>query len=84
MDRFKGKIGEAIRHSKIAPGIASPLNWHDALSWVHDPPATLFLDERRFDNSESNDHVERVKLHAVDGAYSLGRGMEQQARVWRK
>ena len=40
----------------------------------------LFLGEKRFDDAHA--HVERVKSHAINSKYELGRAMELQARIW--
>jgi len=76
----KGDTEKAIHHFEVAIGIASPLNWHDVLFWVHYGLAELLRNEDRF--SDAHAHVEHAKSHAVNSAYSLGRAAELQARVW--
>jgi tetratricopeptide (TPR) repeat protein len=78
--RSKGEKAKAIHHLETAIGIASPFNWHDDLFWIHFGLALLFRDEGEFD--DANVHTERLKFHAVNDTYKLGRGMEMQAGVW--
>jgi len=80
--RSKGEREKAIHHYEVALGIASLLDGHDALFWVHFALAKLFLDEDRFDDAHA--HVEQAKSHAVNVPYKLGRAMKLQARVWYK
>ena len=76
----KGETEEAIHHFKTALDIATPFNWHDTQFWIHYALASLFRDERKFD--DANTHIERAKSHAVDKAYHLCRAIEMQALVW--
>jgi len=78
----KGEWEKAIHHYEAALGIASSFNWNSHLFLVHHALAKLFLDEDRFDDAYT--HIERAKLHTVDDTYSLGLGMELQARIWHK
>ena len=80
ISQSKGKRGKAIEHFEAAIGIASPSDWHDQLFWNHFNLAALFRDENEFNDAQS--HIERAKLHAVDGAYNLGRAMDRQATIW--
>ena len=47
---------------------------------VHYDLAVLFRNEGRLEDAQS--HIERIKPHAIDSAYSLGRVMNLQASVW--
>jgi tetratricopeptide (TPR) repeat protein len=76
----KGEKAKAIHHFETAIGIGSPFNWHDDLFWIHFDLAKLFSDEGEFDNA--NVHTERLKSHAINDAYNLGRATQMQARVW--
>jgi len=78
--RSKGEIEKAVHHFEIALGIASSFNWHDHLFWIHYKLAELFRGERRLNDTQV--HVERAKMHAVDGAYELGRATKLQAGAW--
>ena len=80
--RSKDEIEKAIHHFEVALGIASSFNWHGRLFWIHYKLAGMFHDQGRFDDTEA--HLERAKLHAVDNAYYLGLAMELQARAWHK
>jgi len=77
--RSKGEIEKAIHHYEVALRIASPFNWHDHLFWIHYKLAGMFRNQGRLDNTQA--HLERVELHAVDNAYCLGRVMQSQARA---
>ena len=78
--RSKGDIEKAIRHFEVALGIASSFGWHDRLFWIHYKLAGMFRNQGRFDDTQA--HLERAKIHAVDDAYSLGAAMQLQAMVW--
>jgi tetratricopeptide (TPR) repeat protein len=78
--RSKGEKKKAIHHSETAIRIGSPFNWHEELCWAHFCLALLFCDEGEFD--DANAHTERLKFHAANDAYKLGRAMEMQASVW--
>jgi tetratricopeptide (TPR) repeat protein len=78
--RSKGEKKKAIHHLETAIRIGSPFNWHDDLFWTHYGLALLFHDEGEFD--DANVHTERLKFHAVNATYKLGRAMDMQARVW--
>ena len=80
--RSKKEKEKAIHHFEAALTIASPFDWHNELFSIHRVMAELFSDEGKFD--DANAHLEQAKLHTVDNAYNLGRGMEMQARIWRK
>jgi len=80
--RSKGEIEKAIHHYEVALGIASSFNWRSRLFWIHYKLGGLFRDQGRFDDTQA--HLERAKLHAVDNAYCLGLAMELQARAWHK
>jgi len=77
--RDKGKTEKAIHHFGVALGIASSLNWHDNLFWIHYGLAELFLGEGRFDDAHA--HVEHAKSHAADNIYCLGRATELQSMI---
>jgi len=64
----------------VAIGIASPLNLHEVLFWIHYELAGLLRDGGWFDDAHS--HIERAKSHTAGSAYSLGHAMELQALVW--
>ena len=78
----KNETEKAISHYETALGIASSFNWPYEQFWNHFHLAALFLGKSSF--SDANAHVQRAKSHAVDDLYLLGRGMELQARVWRR
>ena len=78
----KGEKGKAFHHFDTALTIASPLDWHAELFWIHYTTAKLFSDEGKFD--DANSRIEQAKSHAVDNAYNLGRGMEMQAWIRRR
>jgi tetratricopeptide (TPR) repeat protein len=80
INQSKGNTKKAIHHFELALGIASPFNWHDILFWIHWELATLFLDERSFDDAHA--HIEHAKSHTVNSTYNLGRAMKLQAEVW--
>ena len=80
--RSKREKEKAIHHFEAALTIASPSGWHDKMFRSHYDMAQLFSDEGKFD--DANAHIEQAKSHAVDNAYDLGRGMEMQARIWRR
>ena len=80
--RSKGEKGNAIYHYEVALRIASTFNGRHFLFWVHFALADVFLDEGRF--NEAQDHIERANTHALDNAYSLGRAVLLQARIWYK
>ena len=77
---YKGNKEKAVRHLEAALGIASPLNWHSQLFWIHKTLADLFRDEDEFNNA--NAHIERAKSHVAGHPYKLGRAMEVQAQIW--
>jgi tetratricopeptide (TPR) repeat protein len=76
----KGDTEKAIRHYEVALEIASTLNEHTELFWIHYSLADLFNGEGRFDDAYAQ--TERTKSHAVNNAYNLGRAMEMQAIFW--
>ena len=76
----KGEKEKALHHFDTALGIASPLDWHEELFWIHLSLAELFGSEDEFD--DANAHIGQAKLHAVNDAYRLGRTMDMQANVW--
>ena len=69
----KGETEKAITHLEKALGIASSLNWYGQLFWIHYALAELFLQENRFDDTDT--HIKRAKSHAANDAYCLGRAM---------
>ena len=75
----KGDTEKAIHYFEIVLGIASPINWHGQLFWVHYSLALLSLDESRFSDAQA--HVEQAESHAVDHAYYLGRAMGLRADI---
>jgi tetratricopeptide (TPR) repeat protein len=77
----KGEKEKAIYHLETAIRIGTPFNWHDDLFWIHFGLALLFRDQDEFD--DANFHTERLKSHAVNDVYKLGRAMGMQAGVWR-
>ena len=78
--KSKGDKEKAIRHLEAALGIASPLNWHSQLFWIHEALSELFRDEDKF--NDANAHIEQAKSHAAGYPYNLGRAMEMQAWIW--
>ena len=71
---------KAIHHLEVALEIASSLNLDDQLFWIHHDLAHLFIEGRRFDDTQA--HIERAKSHAINNAFSLGRAMRLQANLW--
>ena len=78
--RLKPVREKAIRHFQKALKIASALNWHNELHWIHYELAWLFCDEDEFD--DAHDHIKKAKSHAVNNAYNLGCATEMHARIW--
>jgi tetratricopeptide (TPR) repeat protein len=78
--RSKGDTEKAISHFEAALGIASPLNDHTELFWIHYGLADLVSTQGRFDDAHA--HIECAKSHAINNAYYLGRAIELQAYVW--
>ena len=78
----EGEKKGAIHHFETALRIASPFNWLSVLFWTHYDLAELFYDEGEWE--DANTHIQRAKLHAVDGfmPYRLARAMRMQARLW--
>ena len=76
----KGEIEKAINHHKTALQIASPSNWHDEQFWNHFGLAVLMFGRDQFDDAHAQ--TECAKSQAIDDAYSMGRAMELQARMW--
>jgi len=76
--RSKGNTEKAIHHFEVALGIASSLNWHIPLFWIHFSLGQLFFEEGRLDDARV--HVEHAKSHAVDNPYNLARASLLQAR----
>ena len=75
-----GDTEKAIHHFEVVIGIASPLDWHDILFFIHYDLAGLLGNEYRFGDAHA--HVENAKSHAVDSAYRLGLAVELQAQLW--
>jgi len=80
--RSKGETDKAIHNFEVSSGTASSFNWHNELVFVHFALAEPFLAENKLDDACT--HVERVKSHAVNHTYHLGRAMRLQAKVWHK
>ena len=78
--RSRGETEKAIIHFETALGIAFSFNWHNRLFWINYSLAGLFIGENRFDDAQV--HVERVKSHAINSQYELGRAMILQASIW--
>ena len=78
----KKKKEKAVHHLKAALEIASSFDWKDELFWIHHALARLFLAEGEFNDAQV--HIERAKQCAAETAYTLGRAMETQARIWRR
>ena len=76
----KGKGKKAIYHFETALRIASTLNWHYQLFWIHFGLVDLLVGEGELDNA--NDHIEQAKSYAIDNPYNLSRAMGLQAVVW--
>ena len=76
----KGDTEKAIHHFEVALEIASSLDLHADLSWIHCSLSLLFAQEGRFDDAHA--HIERAKSHAVNNPYILGHAMELQAGFW--
>ena len=78
--RSKGETEKAIHHFELALGIASLLDAHDSLFWIHFCLAELFLNEGRFDDAQP--HTEQAKLHVVNHPFNLGAAMLLQTILW--
>ena len=78
----KGDTQKAVHHLEVALGIASSLNWHNELFWIHFALAEVFFGEGRLNDADT--HIECARSHAVDEAYLLARVMDLQARFWAK
>ena len=76
----KGDTEKGIHHFEVAIGIASPLDWHDTLFWLHYELAGLFREEDRFDDAHT--HIERAKSHTASSTLFLGYATELQALAW--
>ena len=78
----KGEMEKAINYLETALRIASSLNLHGQLFWIHYSMAQVFFDKNGFD--EAHTHVGRAKSYAIiiNTPYYLGRAMHQQARFW--
>ena len=76
----KGGTEEAIHHYEVALGIASFLNYHTELFWVHLSLADVLLGQGRFDDAQV--HTGHTKSHAINNAYLLARASQLQAWVW--
>ena len=78
--RSKGETEKAIHHLETGLEIAFAFNRHDLLSDIHNDLASLFLDQRRF--NDANTHAEQFKSCSADNLYNLGCAMEMQAEIW--
>ncbi|KAF9781519.1 hypothetical protein BJ322DRAFT_1111447 [Thelephora terrestris] len=78
--RDKGEKEKALDHFETALRIASLFNWQHSQFWIHYNMAVLFWFEG--EPGTANTHIQQAKSHAVDNAYSLGRAMQLQARLW--
>ena len=78
--RLKGDKEKSIHHFEKAISIASPLNWHGQLFWIHYFLAVLFRDAKEF--NDANTHVEQAKSHAAEDPFKLSCTMEMQAWIW--
>jgi len=78
----KRETEKAIDSFEAALKIASSFDWHFEQFWNHCGLAELFFNQGRFNDSDT--HVERAKLHAVNNMYYMGRAMNLQAWVWYK
>ena len=76
----KGETEKAIYHFEVALGIASSLNWQEALFWIHYTLAGLFGGVGRLGDAHA--HIEHAKSHAANSAYNLGLAAELQVKVW--
>jgi tetratricopeptide (TPR) repeat protein len=80
--KSKRETEKAIHHFKTALTIASPFNWHDLLSAIHQGLAHLFRDEHKLD--DANVHIEQAKSHSVNNMHGLGCDMYTQATIWHR
>ena len=78
----KGEAEKAIDHFGTALGIASSFGWDTERFWIHYSMAELFCMQGRFDDTQT--HIERAKLGAVNAPYLLGCAMYLQAGSWHK
>ena len=78
----KGKTRTAVKYFETALVIASPLNCHVELFWIHYSFAETFSSENRFDDAHT--HIEHAKSHTINDTYNMGRVMELQASFWYK
>ena len=73
---------KAIDHFQKALEIASSFAWQAQQFWILCSLAEMFFAEGR--PGDAHAHIERVKSHAVDSTYLLGRAMRLQAHFWYK
>jgi len=78
--RSKGETEMAVHHFELALRIASSFDWPNELFWICFSLAQLFFDQDKFDDAHV--HIERVKSHAANNTYHLGRTMHLQANIW--
>ena len=78
--RCKREREKAIYHYGEALGIASTSNWGEQLFWIHFSLAMLFFAEDDLEGAYA--HVSHAQQHVGNNAYSLGRAMEMQARIF--
>jgi len=76
--RSKGKIEKAIHHFETALRIATSLNAHHEVFWIHFSLAQLLRGQGRFDDAHA--HIEQGKSFAIDHTYYLARAMQLQAK----
>ena len=76
----KGERVNAIHHFEVAIEIATPLDWHHHLFWIHFSLASLFSDQGGYDNAHN--HIELAKPHAINNVYPLCCAMLLQAKIW--
>ena len=78
--RSKGDTEKTIHHLELALGIASSLNWHTELFWIHYSLAEVLAGEGRYDDAHT--HIERAKSHGVNDAYGLACASWLQSLWW--
>ena len=78
--RVKGNSEEAIKHFKVALGVASSHSWHTEAFWIHQSLTVLFADTRRFEDASA--HLERAKLHVPNNPHCLVRTIQLQAEIF--
>ena len=78
--RVKGDSEEAIKHLKVALGIASTHNLYRDAFYIYHSLVRLFVDAGRLE--DANSHLELAKLHIANNAHSLAHAIALQAYIF--